>query len=62
MRTSDVAAAVAQGTLAGKILAQETVVILEPRVAVELRVHPGEVIGLAVVLDRELPVAPRHEA
>ena len=35
--------------------------VLEPRVAVELRVHPRQMIGLAVVLDRKLPVAVRRQ-
>src|SRR5258708_15054320 len=40
----------------------DVVMIVEPRIAVEARMHPGQMIALAVILDRELPISPQVEA
>ena len=51
------------GSLAGIALGIEDVVmVLQPRIAVQGRVNEGKVVGLAIILDREFPVAVEREA
>ena len=46
-----------QRSLAGKLARfLDVIVVFQPRIGIEPRMHPGEVVALAIVLDRQLPV------
>ena len=52
-----------QCSLSGKAAGVEDVVmVLQPRIAVQVGMDEGKVIGFAVILDCELPVAVKREA